>query len=168
MHCVSNYPCSKKSLNLKVIETLKKEFNFPVGFSDHYTNNDAAIIATSLGATIIEKHFTLSKKLKGPDHLASYEPNEFLTYVKKIRDTEIILGETKKKIQDEEKEMLRISRKSITLKNSMEKGQRIKKEDITMKRPGTKLSGYFIKYILGKKIKKNLLKNYQIKLSDLI
>ena len=167
LHCVSNYPCSSKSLNINVIKKLKKEFNLPVGYSDHSNGDSASILAAGMGATVIEKHFTLDKKLPGPDHKASANPEEFFNLVKKIREVEKMLGTEKKVCQPEEKEMRKISRKSITLKKSMKRNQKIKIEDIIMKRPGVGLNGQKLHLVIGKKLKSNLFKDHQIKLKDL-
>ena len=167
LHCVSNYPCSYESLNLNCIKLLKKKFSIPIGFSDHSIGNDAAIIAYAMGSRTFEKHFTLSKNMKGPDHQASSDPKEFKEYVNKLKTSKIILGTNVKKIWPEEIQMKKISTKSITLKNNLKKGQKIKIENIIMKRPGLYLNGFHIKKILGKKIKKNLHKDYQIKLKDI-
>ena len=167
LHCVSNYPCSKKSLNLNVITTLKRTFNLPVGFSDHYNGNKAAELAVALGAKLIEKHFTLDKKMSGPDHISSLNPYEFREYVKSIRDTEIYLGSNIKQVQPEEKSIRKISRKSITLKKNMKKNSKISLKDIQMKRPGTGIIGQQLDLVLGKKLKFNLKKDHQIKKKDL-
>ncbi len=167
LHCVSNYPCSKKSLNLNVITTLKRTFNLPVGFSDHYNGNKAAELAVALGAKLIEKHFTLDKKMSGPDHISSLNPYEFREYVKSIRDTEIYLGSNIKQVQPEEKSIRKISRKSITLKKNMKKNSKISLKDIQMKRPGTGIIGQGLDLVLGKKLKFNLKKDHQIKKKDL-
>ena len=168
LHCVSNYPCSIKSLNLKSMVKLKKIFNLPVGFSDHSVGSDAAIISVGLGATIIEKHFTIDKKLPGADHFMSMNPKEFSAFVQSIREAEIRLGLDKKRCQPEEKKFIGLARKSITLKKSMKRGEILKKKDIIMKRPGLGLNGQKINMVIGKKLKKNFSKEYQIKKQDLI
>jgi len=167
LHCVSNYPCSLKSLNLKTIQQLKEMFNLPIGFSDHSEGNLAAILATGLGAKIIEKHFTINKNLKGPDHQASANPKQFSSFVKAIRKAELILGKKKKKCQPEEMEMRKISRKSITLNRSMKTNEKIREKDIIMKRPGTGLNGQKEHLVIGKRLKKNLSKEHQLRLKDL-
>jgi sialic acid synthase SpsE len=167
LHCVSNYPCSAKSLNLKTILKLKKMFNLPIGFSDHSEGNLAAVLAVGLGATIIEKHFTLNKNLPGPDHKASITPKEFSVFVKTIREAETMLGNDQKRCRLEEREMRRIGRKSITLKRSMKRGEIINEKDIIMKRPGTGLNGQKIYMIIKKKLKKNFKKDHQIRKQDI-
>ena len=123
LHCVSNYPCSDRSLNLNNITTLKNTFKLPIGFSDHSGNKIAAITAMGLGCRIIERHITLSKKMKGPDHSASDDPKQFQKYVKLIRNNEQILGDFRKKIQKEEIEMLKTSRKRIYYLKDLKKGK---------------------------------------------
>ena len=167
MHCVSNYPYDENNSNLNLIKKLKKEFKCPVGFSDHGKSNEPAKIAVSLGAEIIEKHFTYNKKANGPDHSSSFDVKDFRNYVDEIRRTEKLLGKPLKKVYLEEKSFRKYARKSITLNKDLEKDSKIKYSDFEMKRPGTGLNGQFIEMIMGKKIKKKLKKNYQLKLRDL-
>lgn len=167
LHCVSNYPCSYRSINLNIIPKLKKLFNLPIGFSDHSEGNIAAILSVSLGGIMIEKHFTLDKNLPGPDHKASSTPREFSTLVKTIRAAETMLGNDQKRCRLEEREMRRIGRKSITLKRSMRCGEIINEKDIIMKRPGTGLNGQKIYMIIKKKLKKNFKKDHQIRKQDI-
>lgn len=167
LHCVSNYPCSYKSLNLNCIPVMMNKFKIPVGFSDHSIGYEAAMLSYMFGCRIFEKHFTLSKKMEGPDHAASVEPNEFSKYVEKIKLVKKMLGTNKKRMQKEEKEMKTVSTKSITLNKKVKKNEKITLNDISLKRPGKGLNGFYIKKIIGKKVKKNLNVNYQLKLSDL-
>lgn len=167
LHCVSNYPCSTKSLNLKIIPEIKKRYNCQVGYSDHSIGSDAATLSYSLGARVFEKHFTINKRLKGPDQKASALPDEFKEMVLKINNAEIILGKPIKKCQPEEIEMSKVSRKSLTINKYLFKGQKIKKSYLTLKRPGTGLYYKDIKLIVGKKVKSNLRKNHQIKIKDI-
>ena len=166
LHCVSNYPCSLESLNLKVLPIMQKTFNCPIGYSDHSEGSDAAKISISLGAKIIEKHFTTSRKLPGPDHKASALPMEFKKMVKEIRKTELILGKSEKKCQKEEMQMSKVSRKSLTLNINLYKGEILKKKFLTLKRPGTGILYYNINKFIGKRTKRNLKENYQIKTKD--
>jgi len=146
---------------------LQKIFNLPIGYSDHSIGNEAAIMSVGYGAKIIEKHFTINKKLTGADHKVSDSPKEFLSFVKAIREAEIRLGSEEKKCQPEEKKFIRFARKSITIKNYLKKGAKIKETDIIMKRPGTGLDGQKINTVIGKKIKRDLKKDYQIRKTDL-
>lgn len=167
LHCVSRYPCPDQEINLAVINTLKTNFKIPIGFSDHCKSYYPAMIAVAMGVKVFEKHFTMSNNMKGPDHKASLNPEDFAEYVNKIKMAKKILGSPIKKIYQEEKEMKKISSKSITLKIDLKKNQKISLANIIMKRPGTGLSGFEIKKIVGRKIKYNKSKNYQIKLGDL-
>lgn len=148
LHCVSNYPCSHESLNMKVMDTLK-QFGHPVGFSDHSLGACAAIMSIALGARIVEKHFTLDKTLPGPDHAASSTPKEFGELVRAIREAEICLGDAAKAVQDEERQMRSVSRKSIFAARTIEAGARIVEEDLCLKRPGSGLYSRHLKDLLG-------------------
>ena len=167
LHCVSNYPCSDESLNLNVIKTLNNIFNVPIGFSDHSTGSEAALAAISLGATIIEKHFTIDKKLDGPDHFASATPQEFLNLSQSVRRVEKMLGNNIKTLQPEEIEMRIVSRKSITLRNNLNAGDIIKSSDLVLKRPGTGLMASELKNLIGKTITRDLEAEYQITYDDI-
>ena len=167
LHCVSNYPCSLSSLNLSIMPEIQKRYNCHVGYSDHSIGNDAAILSFGMGARVIEKHFTTNKNLKGPDHKASSLPHEFREMVTKIRLAETMMGKTVKKCQLEEMEMRKVSRKSLTLNMNIKKGEILKKKLFVLKRPGTGLYYKDLKKILGKKTKKKLYKDYQIKLVDI-
>ena len=166
LHCVSNYPCSDESLNINVLTTLKKLFKCEVGFSDHSIGHDASMLTLALGAKVIEKHFTTNKKLRGPDQATSILPKDFLKLVNKVKKAKIILGSEKKKCQPEEKEMALVSRKSLTVNRFLKKNTIMKKEFLTLKRPGTGIFYKDLRLILGKKINKNFNINYQPKLKD--
>jgi len=167
MHCVSSYPAEKKTLNLNLIKKLKNYFKCEVGYSDHSLGENACLAAVALGANVIEKHVTFSKKLKGPDHKASAEVSEFIKLVKKIREFETMMGTYKKEILKSELNTLKVARKSIVSKHSLKKGKIIKKDDIVFKRPGVGISPMMIKKVLGKKIKKNISEDKVIFLKDL-
>lgn len=158
LHCISEYPTVLKKLNLRFIPKLKKRFGINVGFSDHSKSLIAPVVAVSLGATIIEKHFTLNCKMKGPDHLSSLDPKGFIQMVKFIRDTEVSLGQQKKIISQKENANKKIVRKSIVAKKNIYKGQLFTSENLEFKRPGYGISPMKIKKIIGKKSKKNFKK----------
>ena len=153
LHCVSNYPCTLKSLNLNSLKTLKKFFNCTIGYSDHSKGNLASCLSVVLGSKIIEKHFTLDKNMVGPDHKASCTPTELKSMICDIRKTELILGREIKKKQKEENEMSKISRKSLFYSMSLKKNSLIKKNTLIALRPGYRVSPMNIPKILGKKIK---------------
>lgn len=167
LHCVSNYPCNDESLNLRVITTLKNAFQLPVGYSDHSVGYEAAVLSASLGATIIEKHFTLDKNLPGPDHQASSLPSEFAALACAVRRAENMLGIPIKRCQEEERQMALVSRKSIVSNKNMNIGHIIKPDDLTLKRPGTGLSSRNIKDLIGKALTRDIKENQQISFADI-
>jgi len=166
LHCVSNYPCSLKALNLKCIQEMSKKFKIPIGFSDHTKNINTGSISVAAGAKIIEKHFTLNPGDRGPDHHCSLSPKEFKKYSLLIRDSEKMLGNKNKYIQNEEKNMKKISRKSLCYINSFQKNEKLNKFNFINLRPGTGIDSFQFKKLLNKKLKKNVNKYQQVKLSD--
>ena len=155
LHCNSAYPTPYIDVNLSVIESLKNKFNLEVGFSDHTQGNLAAISAVVLGAKVIEKHFTLNRNLKGPDHQSSLNPKEFKEMVIQIRNVETLIGDPLKKVTTSEKENLKIVRKSIVAKIDINKGEIFSESNLTTKRPGTGISPMKWDLIIGTKSKKN-------------
>lgn len=155
LHCVTDYPVQEKFANLKCIKTLKDNFKLNTGYSDHTQGILAPIIAVSLGAKIIEKHLTISKKMSGPDHKASIEGKEFAIMTKNIRSYEKMIGTGFKDIQKCEIKNMKIAKKSIVAKKKILKGEFFGFNNLTAKRPvgGRKPSELF-KYI-GKRSKKN-------------
>jgi sialic acid synthase SpsE len=168
LHCVSSYPCELHHSHISRIIKLKKIFKLPVGFSDHTTSYEPAIMAYAAGARIFEKHITLSNKMNGPDHKASLNPKEFKIYIEKLKTAEKIYGKFKNKLLPIEKNMKNTSSKSITLIKNLKSGDKIRIADIAMKRPGTGLKGFFVPKIIGKKLKKEMRANTQIRQKDLI
>ncbi len=166
LHCVSNYPCNPNSSNLKCLDLLKDRYNCKVGYSDHSEGNFSSILSVALGACVIEKHFTIDKNLPGPDQKTSALPEEFLNLVNSINEVKSILGKKIKKCQKEELEMRKISRKSLTILNPLKKNNKITKDNLTLKRPGTGLPYKELKKILGLRAKRNLFKDKQISLKD--
>lgn len=162
LHCVSAYPAKKNILNLNVIDNLKKKFRSQVGYSDHSLGIDACLAAVAKGARVIEKHVTLSKNLKGPDHKSSATISEFKLLVKKIRDLEIILGNENKKFSKEELHIHKVARKSVVSSRIINKDKKITRKDICFKRPGTGISPFNISEVIGKKTKIKIKKNVLI------
>ena len=159
LHCTSNYPADIKDVNLKAMNALRDKFSVPVGYSDHTKGIEVSLAAVAIGACVIEKHFTLSKKMKGPDHKASIEPDEFSKLVKKIKMIEIALGNGIKKPSDSEKKIMEIVRKSVVSARKIKKGEKIISEMLKVKRPGTGIkSGEMIK-VVGKTALKDIGKN---------
>lgn len=135
MHAVSAYPARSDELNLKAISTLKKVFDLPVGYSDHSIGYEASLIAASLGAEVIEKHFTLDKNMYGPDHKASAEPKELKDLISKIRAIGEMMGDGIKRPSKSEKPMLKIFRRAIVARYDIPKGTAINRSNVMFKRP---------------------------------
>jgi N,N'-diacetyllegionaminate synthase len=140
LHCNTEYPTPFEDVNLKAIETMGQILDLPVGYSDHTRGIEIPIAAVALGATIIEKHFTLDRTLAGPDHKASLEPSELTDMVKAIRHIELALGDGIKRASPSEKKNMKVARKSIVASRAIQKGERFTLENITTKRPGDGIS----------------------------
>lgn len=163
MQCNTDYPTKEKDVNLNVLNTFKKKFKTSIGYSDHTLSIDLPSYAASMGSSVIEKHFTLSRNLKGPDHKASLTPLELKKMIKKIRKVEVFLGSDEKKATTSEKKNISIARKSIVAKKNIKKGDRFTLFNLTCKRPGTGLSPMLIPKLLGKVSKKEYTKDQMIK-----
>ncbi len=162
MHCTSDYPANLKDLNLNFIHNLKK-FGYQVGYSDHSSSVITPSVAVGLGCRVVEKHFTLSKNLVGPDHKASLEPHDLYKMIKYVRETEKMLGLKRKIITQSEKRTKLLVRKSLVALKNIKKGDFFSYENITTKRPGTGISPFKIKNYIGKKSKKSFKKDQLIK-----
>lgn len=134
LHCTTNYPCPYEEVNLNAIETLKEKYNLPVGYSDHTIGIEVPIAAVAKGASIIEKHFTLDRNMKGPDHLASTEPHEFHRMVQTIRNVEKAFGNGIKEPTESEKKISKVVFKRIVAKKPIMKGEIIREDAICVKR----------------------------------
>lgn len=156
LHCVSSYPANPGDANLKVMQTLRDTFNVPVGFSDHTMGTEIAIAAAALGAVLIEKHFTLSRTLQGPDQKASLEPKEFAQMVRGIRLAEKAQGSGVKAPTKEEEKMRFIARRSIVSSVDIPEGQLINENMVDFKRPGTGLPPKDVRLLLGKRAARNI------------
>ena len=155
LHCTTSYPTYSNEANILAISFLKKKFKNNIGYSDHTLGKNAAIAAVALGATVIEKHITLNKKLSGPDHKASLEPNEFLDFVRSLRNIQEILGIENKILTKTEKINKLLIRKSIVAKKNIKKGDKFTINNITTKRPQGGLSPMYWTKVIGKKSLKN-------------
>jgi N,N'-diacetyllegionaminate synthase len=165
LHCTTNYPCPLDEVNLRAMLTMQNTLNCLVGYSDHTIGITVPIIAVSLGAVLIEKHFTLDKTMSGPDHAASLEPGELAQMVTAIRDVETILGCYGKRPTQSEKEIMKLVRKSIVAKQDIKKGAILQRNMLDIKRPGTGLSPAHLQQLLGKKTKKSITKDELIHLN---
>ena len=159
LHCTTNYPCKYADANIRAMLALKDVFQLPVGYSDHTLGITASIVAVSLGACVIEKHFTLDKKLQGPDHKSSLEPDEFKELIKNIKIVEESLGDPIKRPLETEKEIIKVARKSIVANTDIRQGEVIKKNMLSYKRPGTGLPQKYLNIIVGKKARVDIEKD---------
>lgn len=140
LHCTTEYPTPYDQVNLKVISALKQKFGCEVGYSDHTQGIEVSIAAVAMGATIIEKHFTLDRNMDGPDHIASLEPQELCQLVRAIRNVEKSFGVEEKKVMECEKKNILVARKSIVARREIKKGEVFDENMITTKRPGNGIS----------------------------
>ena len=168
LHSVSAYPTPPEQTNLNVIKTLKNEFCYPIGFSDNGPDILVPTTAVAVGAKVIEKHFTLDRKMKGPDQNFSADPNQFTLLVKRIREIEKILGDGKKRPQPSELDNRVNARRSLIANIFIKKGVQITKKMVGVKRPATGIPPSFIEKIIGKKARKNIKKDNPIKWKEII
>ncbi len=164
LHCNTEYPTPMEDVNLLAIKTMEKELNLPIGYSDHTDGIEISIGAVTLGATVIEKHFTLDKTLEGPDHKASLEPKELKMLVDGIRNIEKALGNGIKVPSSSEKKNISIARKSIVAKTNIKKGDAFTEENLTIKRPGDGISPMKWYDVLGQRAKKDFVADERIEL----
>lgn len=137
LHCNTQYPTPMTDVNLLAMVKMRDELGLPVGYSDHTQGIEIPIAAAALGATVIEKHFTLDRNMEGPDHKASLEPKELKQMVEGIRNVESALGNGIKQMSESEKSNIDIVRKSIVAAVKIEKGEKFTETNLTTKRPGT-------------------------------
>lgn len=156
LHCNTEYPTPMEDVNLKAMLHIKEEFGVNVGYSDHTLGIEVPIAAVALGATVIEKHFTLDKNLPGPDHKASLELEELKQMVLAIRNIEKALGSSGlKEPSKSEVKNKEIARKSIVARENIKKGEVFTEDNITVKRPGTGISPMQWDFVLGKTAKRD-------------
>lgn len=140
LHCTTEYPAPFEDVNLHAMLTIQNEFHLSVGYSDHTKGIEIPIAAAAMGATVIEKHFTLDRMMEGPDHKASLEPDELKAMVSAIRNVQAALGSGEKKPTESEMKNKEIVRKSIVAKRDILKGERFTEDNLTVKRPGNGIS----------------------------
>lgn len=150
LHCNTEYPTPYEDVNLKAMLEIRDRFGVNVGYSDHTKGIEVPIAAVALGATVIEKHFTLDKNMEGPDHKASLEPDELKAMVNAIRNIERSLGSGHKSISGSEKKNIEIARKSIVAACPIKKGEMFTEDNLTVKRPGNGISPMRWNEVIGK------------------
>lgn len=150
LHCVVSYPSRHEDANLRVIETLQKAFHLPVGLSDHTQDEFTSVLATQLGAVVIEKHFTLDHALKLPDHEASLDPEQFQRLVERVRLVSTALGDGVKRILPTEEKWRKVARKSIFAANDIAVGTVITHADIAIRRPSDGIHPHHLPLVVGR------------------
>lgn len=165
LHCNTEYPTPFEDVNLKAMDALRKEFGVEVGYSDHTKGIEVPIAAVALGATVIEKHFTLDSNMEGPDHKASLEPDELKAMVSDIRNIEkAIGGDGTKHVSESERKNITIARKSIVAACDIKKGEVFTEENLTVKRPGNGISPMRWEEVIGTKAIRNFAEDELIEL----
>ena len=164
LHCNTEYPTPFEDVNLLAMNEMKEVFGVEVGYSDHTKGIEVPIAAVALGATIIEKHFTLDRNMEGPDHKASLEPDELAAMVSSIRHIEKSLGTGEKKPSESEKKNITIARKSIVAKTDIKKGDIFSEENITVKRPGNGISPMKWNEVIGQEAGRDFQKDELIEI----
>ena len=156
MQCITNYPSKLDSANVNVLKTYQSAFDVLTGYSDHSPGHVVALASVVLGGRVIEKHFTLNKKDKGPDHPHSMEPDEFKFMVDSIREVERAMGSTVKEVVAEEGETVFVQRRCLYAKNPLKAGQVLTEDDITVLRPALGIQPKYKQTIIGKKVNKDI------------
>ncbi len=156
LQCTTNYPSAIEDCNLRAMQTMGRAFNVPVGYSDHTRSLTAAVVAVGLGASVIEKHFTLDKTLPGPDQSSSSDPAEFAMMVKQVREAEKCLGSSIKQPSAIEVQNAVGMRRSIVAKLPIKAGEKFTTENLTLKRPGTGFLGNHMQLVMGRTAAKDI------------
>ncbi len=164
LHCNTEYPTPFEDVNLSAMETLRRAFGVPVGYSDHTLGIEIPIAAAALGATVIEKHFTLDRSMPGPDHRASLEPQELARMVSAIAHTRAALGDGIKRASPSEAGNRGAIRKSIVAGTAIRRGEVFTEENLTVKRPGTGLSPIYWELLVGRPAQRDYQKDEMIEL----
>ena len=162
LHCSTEYPAPYDEVNLNAMLSIREAFKVKVGYSDHTPGIEVAVAAAAMGASIIEKHFTLDKNLPGPDHKASLEPSELKNMVAAIRNIETALGDGVKKCMPSELKNRAIARKSIVAAKTITAGEIFTEDNITVKRPGDGINPMEWDKIIGRQSIKNFEEDEQI------
>ena len=164
MQCNTEYPTPFKDVNLRAMLTIKKRFKVDIGYSDHTEGIEASLAAVALGAQIIEKHFTISKKFIGPDHKASITESELHNLSQGIKKISLSLGSKEKRITPSETKNLIIARNSLVAAKNIKKGEKFTENNLAVKRPGDGISPMKLFQVVGKIAKKNFVRDELIKI----
>lgn len=167
LHCNTEYPTPMADVNLRAMNTIGRAFGVAVGYSDHTLGIEVPIAAVARGAVCIEKHFTLSREMEGPDHRASLEPGELKAMVSAIRNVEVALGSNLKQPSPSEKKNIAVARKSVHLAHDLPQGHSLTAADFQMMRPGDGVSPMLMEELMGRQLARDLARGTKLKMSDL-
>ena len=168
MHCAVNYPPRFEDLNLRAITTLRDAFQIPIGWSDHTLGHTAEVVAVTLGACAVEKHFTLSRDQAGPDHPFALEPHELTAMVVAIRETEDALGSSVKRVTDAESDLYRNARRGIVAARDVPAGGELTREDLAIKRPGFGIPVHELDQVIGRHVVHDVVCDQVLEWDDLV
>jgi N,N'-diacetyllegionaminate synthase len=168
LHCTTEYPTPMQEVNLLAMKTIRQAFGVAVGYSDHTLGIEVAIAAVALGATVIEKHFTLDRSLPGPDHKASLEPEELHSMVQAIRNIELALGNGIKRPTPSELRNKQIGRKSLHLSMALPAGTILTEKHLLLKRPGDGLTADLMPLVVGRSLRRDLQADAKLAFADLV
>ena len=167
-HCVTNYPTHVESVNLRAMQSMQAQFNFPVGYSDHTIGIDTCYAAAVLGASILEFHFTYDKKAEGPDHMLSKDYEDAAVLVRKVRELPILLGDGIKRPVTTEMNTRRNNRKGLVLTRNVKTGEKITPQNLEIKRPGYGIPCEFYCNVLGKTASRDLVADDVLTWEDIL
>ncbi len=167
LHCTSNYPTDPEDVNLRAMRTLVHEIQFPVGYSDHTLGIEISLAAVAMGATVIEKHFTLDRSLPGPDHQASLSPDDLEAMVRGIRNIERAFGSGEKKPTDSEYPVRSLVRRSAFARFNLKAGEALSSENTVFLRPGTGIGPEHWNELQGRRIQRSLRQGDLLRWDDL-
>ena len=168
MHCAVNYPPRFADLNLRAITTLQNAFQVPIGWSDHTPGHTADVVAVTLGACAVEKHFTLSRNQNGPDHPFALEPGELKSMVTAIREAEAALGSSVKRVTEAEADLYRLGRRSIVAARDVPAGGELSREDLAVKRPGFGIPVDALDQVVGRHVATDVEADQVLQWDDLV
>ena len=168
MHCAVNYPPRFADLNLRAITTLRHAFQVPIGWSDHTPGHTADVVAVTLGACAVEKHFTLSRDQTGPDHPFALEPGELRGMVTAIREAEDALGSSVKRVTDAEADLFRLGRRSLVAARDVPAGGVLGRDDLAVKRPGFGIPVDALEQVVGRHVARDVASDQVLEWDDLV
>jgi sialic acid synthase SpsE len=168
MHCAVNYPPRFADLNLRAITTMRDAFQIPIGWSDHTPGHTADVVAVTLGACAVEKHFTLSRAQSGPDHPFALEPDELGAMVTAIREAEDALGSSVKRVTDAEADLFRLGRRSLVAARDIPAGGELSRDDLAVKRPGFGIPVDALDQVIGRHVVRDVMSDQVLQWEDLV